>query len=348
MIKKIIIRTVLTIILIPVLYIAYLTTVILIENKRNNNNASTAKTSTSNTNSEASSSEANKSNNKLSKNESEDDWPKIDPFAQLREIQKEELKQSHAIRLKVYSLLENEKYDELEDLAQRYRLNKETFTTKDWKLNYFYDGLSLYKLAFGADQHAPRDPTWVKVINRLKKWVENKPNSITAKIALAETWLGYGFVARGHGYANEVTETQWLMFHERIENAEKVLLSVKDVEEKCPYWWITNLSINKLSNSPASKTYEIFQEAISFEPEYLGYYKKMAATLIPRWGGSAAKWKKFIETSADNIGYTEGDILYANLVWQFYSKSYKDELALEANIDLNRVARGVKAMKALY
>lgn len=73
------------------------------------------------------------------------------------------------------------RYDALDCLADSARANKTKFTGGFWKLHTMYMGLSQ---PVDGDAHVTEDD-WKDHIDRLKRWMSAKPNSITARIALA-------------------------------------------------------------------------------------------------------------------------------------------------------------------
>ncbi len=58
------------------------------------------------------------------------------------------------------------------------------------------------------------------------------PDSITARVALAGSWVGYAADARGDGYADTVSQENWKLFKERVANAHNELIEAKKLEQK--------------------------------------------------------------------------------------------------------------------
>src|SRR6266496_1140299 len=125
-------------------------------------------------------------------------------------------KERREIRETVLGLLGAGKYDELDRMAEGLRRSKACFCDGFWKLSTFYSPLS--DLPYDSS-----DSVWTSRLGQLRLWMDQKPDSITAPVALAETLRNYAWKARGGGWAGEVTETGWKLFHERLAECAKVL-----------------------------------------------------------------------------------------------------------------------------
>src|ERR1035438_9633725 len=110
------------------------------------------------------------------------------------------------------SLLYQEKFDELEKMAQELRKTKAMFPEGVWKLHFFYMGLS---------PKVTSPEGWKSHLNLVDKWLQKSPSSITARIAAAVSWEFYGADARGKGYANEVSDEGWRKLGESFRNAHQ-------------------------------------------------------------------------------------------------------------------------------
>ena len=79
-------------------------------------------------------------------------------------------------------LLQNEKFDELDCLADALRSNKTKFASGAWRLHSIYSGVD-HPL-----RHATEED-WKEDLAHLQHWTEIKPLSITARIALARAYV---------------------------------------------------------------------------------------------------------------------------------------------------------------
>lgn len=201
-------------------------------------------------------------------------------------------------------LLQREKFAQLDCIADQVRTTKARFSGGAWKLRNFYIGL---------DEPRPGHPTqedWRKHMALMEHWTQLRPQSVTAKIALAESNEMYGWDARGSGYADDVSNSGWKVFGQRMEKAREILTTDATLKTKCPDWYIAMQQVAQGQNWEISKATALFEEAAAFEPGYQYYYRFYAYNLLPKWGGEEGDAARFAQKAADKIGGDNGDILY--------------------------------------
>jgi hypothetical protein len=99
----------------------------------------------------------------------------------------------------VKKLLAAENFDELDRIANSARAKKSRFPGGGWKLRTFY-----LSLCGECDESSEAD--LIANIEHLKHWVANKPESITARVALTEAYISYAWYARGVEFADLVDD----------------------------------------------------------------------------------------------------------------------------------------------
>ena len=92
----------------------------------------------------------------------------------------------------ISGLLRRRKFVQLDCLADSARSHKETFPGGMWKLRTIYSALEKPPL------HATQQD-WILHMSLVKEWTAARPRSITARVALAESYVSYGWDARGDG-----------------------------------------------------------------------------------------------------------------------------------------------------
>src|SRR5579875_2230264 len=110
------------------------------------------------------------------------------PAAQAEEADPSEISWHQAIEAK----LVEEQFDELDRIADHLRRDKVRLPGGDWKLRKFYEALDAPQLT---------DTDSVAHIAHLEHWMTARPESITARIALATSLDRWAWVARGNGFA---------------------------------------------------------------------------------------------------------------------------------------------------
>ncbi|MFL6333136.1 MAG: tetratricopeptide repeat protein [Pyrinomonadaceae bacterium] len=200
-------------------------------------------------------------------------------------------------------------FDVLERATASARASKARVADGTWELAIIYSGLE----APEEEESAP-EAAWQYHIERLKRWADARPDSVTARVALAQAYVSYAWHARGNGYANTVSERGGQLFHERLALAHRPLEEARGLEERCPHWYASMLRLG-LSEGWDRGTYErVFNEATAFEPGYTSFYSTKAMYLLPRWYGQPGEWTRFAEASADGVGGRVGSALYYLIV----------------------------------
>lgn len=215
------------------------------------------------------------------------------------------------------------------------------FKNGEWALNAFYAGLTHYGVKLPIEQE-----NWETRISSLREWVANRPNSVTARVALSDCLIGYAFYNRGYGYASTVTEEKWQLFYQYMGEAQSVLYASESLRDECPQWRAIVFSL-KGEDWDREKYFQAFSDAIAFNPEFTLYYFQMSNLLMPRWYGSEGEMEEFWKEMADSVGGIDGDVLYAQMIWRIderYSLNYLG--TLNPKIDWFRVKRGIEALSS--
>lgn len=204
----------------------------------------------------------------------------------------------------IAQLLKQEKFGDLDCVADAARAGKTRFAGGAWKLANIYEGL---------DSPRPGHPThedWQQHLDLIERWTHTNPRSITAPIALAESYVSYAWDARGDGSSSTVSDSGWKLFGERIAKAKTILDDASAVASKCPDWYIGMQQVAQGQSWALPKTTELFKKAVTFEPAYQYYYRSYATYLLPKWSGEEGDAARFAEQSANRVGGEAGDALY--------------------------------------
>jgi hypothetical protein len=201
----------------------------------------------------------------------------------------------------VVDLLERLDFDKLDCIADAARSSKARFPGGLWKLHSIYWALDQPK------GHVT-DEDWNARLLLLKQWTVTKPNSITARVALAGAYSSYAWYARGDGMADSVTDRGWKLLSERMSKAEAILDEKSELTAKCPEsFWIRQ---GIAQGQGIEQETEILKRAIASYPDYYYYYCTHAYLLLPKWYGQEGGASQFAAESADRVGGSDGDILY--------------------------------------
>lgn len=103
---------------------------------------------------------------------------------------------------------------------------------KSPKTQPIYDAVSTPRAGEESSEAA-----WEALLGSLKKWTSACPQSATARIAIADTYVNYAWHARGIGYADTVSNHSWNAFEDRLASAKSALVEASKLKEKSLYWY---------------------------------------------------------------------------------------------------------------
>lgn len=233
--------------------------------------------------------------------------------------------------------LVEEKFDDLDRMASQFRSEKSRFRGGSWKLAAFYGAL---------DKPTLTDKDTLDHLAHLKHWVAERPESITARVALAASLHRWAWVARGNGMAGTVSAEGWRLFGERIQESLNVLNAAANLHERCPQWYSEMMIVGLAQNWDEAKMKGVFEQGIQFEPEYFNLYKQMAQYLLPKWDGRPGEAVAFATSSADQVGGDQGDEIYFHVAAAIIGKNGRNFGVKE--MDWSRIQRGYQALTAQY
>lgn len=187
---------------------------------------------------------------------------------------------------KVRLLLETRNFEALEKLAGTLREKQERFADGNWKLPIFYE-------AFNPESGASDETGWSRMHDALDAWNAEKPESITARIALSNWWVAYAWRIRGKGWSENVSDEIWKLMKQRLLIAEELLNSAAELPAKCPGRLHILLKVALGEGWEQARYMALADEAIRETPDYYPYYFEVARRLLPRWYGQPGEWERF-------------------------------------------------------
>lgn len=238
------------------------------------------------------------------------------------------------------SLLLREEFTALDAMADTVRSSKARFPGGGWKLSRLYEAVN--NRDAGRTQ---TDADWQSHLALLQRWTIARPQSITARLALADTYLRYAWLARGDGYSNTVTEQGWQLFEKRTEQASKILAEAATLPAKCPHFYELAQEVALASGADNTQQRTIFDKAVEFEPLYFAYYQRYAETLLPKWGGEPGNLEAFAEESYRRVGGKEGAHIYFEIASNLCGRC--GEFSPEG-FSWKNIQEGFAAMEELY
>ncbi len=153
-------------------------------------------------------------------------------------------KDETAFSTRVRTQMEQENFLVLDSVAAAERAGRTRFAGGGWKLYAFYSAVETPKVKPPATE-----AEWADTLDRLKRWAAQRPESVTAKVALGYGYLNYAWQARGNGDASSVTAEGGRLMQERLKLAETEL----GIDAKCPEWYYVMLQIGRLKGWEARR-----------------------------------------------------------------------------------------------
>ncbi len=246
---------------------------------------------------------------------------------------------ARAFRVTVRHLFDKENFNQLEVIAAKARSEKEHFLGGAWKLNVFYTTIQ------GPGSLTATDAVWTEHMERLQRWIDAKPESITPRVAQAQAYLRFAWKARGKGYSDTVTSDGWKLFEERVQQAKETLEKAETASTKDPQWYHDMQIVALAQGWDRSQTDDLLQRASSFEPSYFYFYTAHANYLLPKWYGKPGEAETFAQTIADRLGGQEGNAVYFEIALLENCCKAKQQMP---NLSWDRVKQGFAALEQLY
>lgn len=237
----------------------------------------------------------------------------------------------------IAALQGDRKFAELDALAQQALEGKQRFANGGWKLFAFYSEVGYC--------HRENPKMAENQRKFLEDWVAARPQSLTARIAQAEFYTDYAWMARGGGWANQVTEEGWKLFGERLTKAANILKDARSLGVKDPHYWRVYQTIALGIGESKPLMEEIYKQGIALEPQYWSLYLGRATSLLPRWYGEPGELEAFAE-AATKVPGGLGPEAYARIVMEM--DSYYRLLFSETKLQWPKAKEGFEAMLKNY
>ncbi len=240
-------------------------------------------------------------------------------------------------RRKVVDLLSKKQFTALDNMTAKLLASKEVDANGDIAINKFDE-------AIDSLDDMDLDPVWKERIGLIEEWIKTSPACASAETALGRVLISFAWKARGGYWASEVTDTQWKVFGERLNQAKAVLDRVK---ERPPQWYSIMQRCALGLNYEAGPYDALVAEGQKHYPGYDRIPFNKCFRLLPRWSGKPGECASYIKAEADKRSGIAGDIFSARCLW--YLCSYANENMIgQSNVSWPRVRAGMEAIVKQY
>lgn len=145
----------------------------------------------------------------------------------------------------------------------------------------------------------------------LEAWLERKPHSLTARIALANLWKSRAWQLRGFGSAKDTPEAAWRGFREAMARAEETLAPVDETADPMVYFLEMEMAV--VSDDPRERLQSIYAQATKAFPTFPAYAPQYYNYMLERWFGEHGEAAAFAASLLANPGGDEGKIDYVSV-----------------------------------
>ena len=137
-------------------------------------------------------------------------------------------------------------------------------------------------------------------LEQLAAWVESEPDSADALLCYGARLLQWSWDARGYGRGHEVSDEQWSLFFERLEQTRDVLIRCTNERTEDPTPWAYLIMVSTwYSDEPDDREF-YFEQALQRDPENWAAHMHMVIALSEKWGGDNDEMMAFAEEVAEN------------------------------------------------
>lgn len=188
-------------------------------------------------------------------------------------------------RADIRSAFEEENFTFLEEQAEMAREGLPVFGNGSTQIIQFYEGV--------ADRYSRSRDQLILDEERIQEWMEEKPGSATARIALGKLLIDTAWVVRGSGWASTVGEEQSQLYHRMLQGANKLVGPLIGEKMKDPYAGVVMMRVALGQSWDSSQYAQLLTILEDRFPTFWKYRVQRAYSLLPRWHGTKGEWETY-------------------------------------------------------
>jgi WD40 repeat protein len=200
-----------------------------------------------------------------------------------------------------------------------------------------------------ADPKLTASKDYPEHLKKLAAWRKKLPQSPTPLVAMACCYIQYAWDARGSGFALEVSDVGWELYHQRIEEAQRLLEESLQLGAKDGEVYSRLIEVAKAKGLPREETDALVEAGRNFDPTYLPIYVSMAEYLLPRWHGEPGDAEKFASELTEKIPGENGLVAFAVVAKHVHYFDWCDDCTLYwGNYNREQLVRAAEAAAKRY
>lgn len=204
-------------------------------------------------------------------------------------------------------------------LSEEYERLNETLSRQSGNLDDLPGGGSslLASIAGLRDLVGQGSGTVEGYLASLAAWRHAVPDSPFPDIVEVLLYNEWAWNARGHGFANQISQQAWAQFQFRNELAWSALQNMQQNGRDNPLFCYYTLLLEHDRSAGLEQMRSSFDRCIQRFPRDAGFSRTMLRALMPRWGGSLEKVADFIKEMSRLDQPPGRPELYARLYWVY-------------------------------
>lgn len=235
-------------------------------------------------------------------------------------------------------------FAELERRNTEYRKPNQFDADANLRLNQFRAGLDAlfnYKMK--------NEEAYLKEVDLLTlQWANEHPQSSFAHVLHARALLRHGWSYRGKGFVKDVPPEAWKDFHAYLKRAADYLRQHADVALQDSDAHGILLEIGTALDWDRRQMEAIAEDGLRRNPDDSDLYLRMAASLLPKWGGSPKVLDDYIRKVTEQTRARHGMAFYARLYSHAAANQFGHALFEGSHADWGKMKQGFEDILARY
>ncbi len=237
------------------------------------------------------------------------------------------------VRGDVEQMLMDGRTDELDAIADEYRVSRVRTHGGWWALQVYYEWLTPF-----AGSNCGCGPDISKVAfddkrKALEAWLERRPRSLTARVALGNLWRLRAWQLRGGAGAEGTSETAWQGFRESMARADGLLAAVEETAD--PMIYFIEMDTVVASDDPRASLQSLYIHATAAFPTFPAYATQYYYYMLERWFGQPGQAAAFAASLLTTPGGDQGAIEYVSVAATAASHSLGVDDLMKSGVDYN-------------
>ena len=179
-----------------------------------------------------------------------------------------------------------------------------------------------------------------KSLSQLELWQQSRPQSVTARVALAQAYIDVAWQYRGAGPGREVTGDAGAQVRKHLQAASELLAPLYPDRPTDPMYWVVLLTVAHIGAPTPASADDILAKGLEIAPDFIQLYVTQTVFLLPQWGGGRGEIEHFAAEMSDRRAATLGDELYARIAMQLYYSELDADVTQNDLLGVGRQRRG--------